>query len=282
MPSPKLLMIHADDAGLSHSENIATILCLEEGIVNSYSIMVPCAGFEEMATFAMANPQYDYGIHLTLTCEWNANRFGPVLPPSEVPSLVDKDGCFYKTRREVKANASAQDVLRELSAQIDRAIEFGLSPSHLDSHMYSIGVSRELFAIYKQLGVRYNIPVFISRELIEFVGESSETYISKGDFVIDKYHIGTFDVFKNGRLKEHYKSVFDNLHDGTNILLLHPAYDDAEMKELTEDHPNFGSEWRQIDLEFFTSNDSKSLLEESDIELITWKDLHVKSMRKEE
>ena len=99
----KLLIIHADDAGLSHSENRATIQSLEQGVVNSYSIMVPCPWFYEMANFAKNNPQYDCGVHLTLTCEWENYKFGPVLPITDVPSLVDENGFFFiKTEKSLK------------------------------------------------------------------------------------------------------------------------------------------------------------------------------------
>ena len=45
-------------------------------------------------------------------------------------------------------------------------------------------------------------------------------------------------------------------------------------KEITVNHPNFGSDWRQIDFDYFTSNESKVKVKENDIELITWKDLN--------
>ncbi|WP_282081240.1 polysaccharide deacetylase family protein [Aquimarina algiphila] len=269
----KLLIIHADDAGLSHSENRATIEALQNGIVNSYSIMVPCPWFYEMATFAKNNPQYDNGIHLTLTCEWENFRFGPVLPASEVPSLVDENGHFFKDRDSLKKNAVADDVWRELNAQIETALNFGLYPTHIDSHMYSIAVRSDIFKIYKNLGEEYNLPVLISSEMMEAVGLDVEVNIDDNDILIDKLHIGKKEDFDNGKLKDYYARVFDNLSVGLNVLLLHPAFDDNEMKGITINHKNFGAKWRQMDLDYFTSQDCKLRLKKSNVKLITWKDI---------
>ncbi|PIB30604.1 polysaccharide deacetylase family protein [Maribacter sp. 4G9] len=269
----KLLIIHADDAGLSHSENMATIQSLEKGIVNSYSIMVPCPWFYEMAVFAKNNPQFDNGIHLTLTCEWENYRFGPVLPIKQVPSLVDENGHFYKKREELRKNASSDDVRKELQAQIEKAIKFGLKPTHLDSHMYSIGASPKFFEIYRDLGKKYNLPIMISGQLMEMVGLNPDHTIKNGDLIIEKVHFGVFEYFESGKLSDYYSKVFENLVSGLNIILIHPAFDDNEMKGITINHPNFGSEWRQIDFDSFTSRENIAKLEESDIELITWNDI---------
>ena len=48
----KYLIVHADDAGLCHSENMVTIQALKNGTVNSYSIMTPCSGFDEIANYS--------------------------------------------------------------------------------------------------------------------------------------------------------------------------------------------------------------------------------------
>jgi hypothetical protein len=46
-----------------------------------------------------------------------------------------------------------------------------------------------------------------------------------------------------------------------------------EMKAVTIDHPNFGAEWRQIDTDFFTNPNNKSLFEQEDIRFVTWREL---------
>jgi len=270
----KLLIIHADDAGLSHSENQATIQALSTGSVNSYSIMVPCPWFHEMALFAKTHPQFDHGVHLTLTCEWENYKFGPVLPVHEVPSLVDKNGHFPKKRDVLKKQASATEVAKELSAQIEKALSYGLRPTHIDSHMYSVGSDSAFFEVYRELGKKYNLPVQVNAQLLSMVGLDPNTIIQEGDFVVDQVHLGSYDHFEKGQLGNQYMDILDNLAEGLNVILIHTAFDDREMQGITINHPNFGSAWRQIDFDTFTSEAVKSKIEENGIKLITWGEIN--------
>ena len=280
MPGPgndnasKYLMIHADDAGLAHSENKATIKALKHGFVNSYSIMVPCPWFYEIAEFAIQNPNFDYGIHLTLTCEWNSYKFGPVLGVKEVASLVDQQGYFFKTRQEVIDNARQVDLKKELCAQIDKALSFGLKPSHLDSHMYTLGASREFLKIYREVGELYKLPVMLNSNLIQQVsGVGGEELDLTEDILIDHIYLGNMDDFEQGKLADYYANSLMNLKPGINMVLIHTAYDDDEMKAVTRNHPNFGASWRQIDLDFFTSERCAKILNDQQVKMISWKDI---------
>ena len=117
------------------------------------------------------------------------------------------------------------------------------------------------------------MPVPIYREMIKSAGLDTATNIDKNDTVINKLHLGRFEDFEKGRLENYYESVFHNLSAGLNVLIIHPAFDDNEMKGITVNHPNFGSEWRQIDFDYFTSRDARLKLKESNAELITWYDI---------
>lgn len=269
----KLLIIHADDAGLAHAENDATIQALKMGMVNSYSIMTPCPWYFEIAEFAVNNPTYDYGIHLTLTSEWNNYKFGPILPPDEVPSLVDKYGYFHGSRESFKRLAKVEDVEKELHAQISRALQFGLQPSHLDSHMYTLGLKSEFLELYKSLGKEYDLPILLNKQLIDIFSPELINQIDESDVYIDNVFLGNFIDFEKGNLSDFYASIFEKMGPGINSILIHPAFDTDEMQAISRDHPSFGSAWRQIDFDFFTGQQCKLKIEEKGIILINWGDI---------
>lgn len=264
----KLLILHADDVGVSHSENIATIKAFKESAISSASIMVPCPWFPEIAAYAKANPDKDFGLHLTLTAEWKYYKWDGVLPSNEIPSLLDEQGFFYSSSEEVAKYADPVEVEKELMAQVQRAIDFGVQPTHLDSHMGSIFGTPELFQIYLKVGAAYNLPVFIPKNAAQGYPELMNLLDGSQILVDNYYMMGT------NRSKEEwmvfYQDLVKNLKPGFNVMLIHVAVDDAEMQAITIDHPDFGATWRQNDLDVMLSKEFKNSLKEHEIQLITW------------
>src|SRR5947199_209934 len=115
----KLLILNADDLAVSHSEDVASFAALEQKLVTSATVMVPCPWFTEVAAYAKAHPDADLGLHLTFTSEWQTYRWGPVSPRALVPSLIGPDGYFYSSAQEFAKHAKLAEVETELRAQIE-------------------------------------------------------------------------------------------------------------------------------------------------------------------
>lgn len=267
----KLLIVHADDLGMAHSVNAATIKGFESGLVNSGSIMVPCPWFSEIAAYARANPQADLGLHLTLTSEWTSFRWGPVTSKDRVSSLLDKNGYFHLTESEAAAKADPKEVELEIRAQIERARAFGIQPTHLDSHMGTLYQNKALFEIFLKVARDYKLPVRVAKAWLG-QADSLPSTLNPDDVVIDR----TLDInpaVAPADWANFYTEAIKKLEPGVTEVVIHLAYDDAEMRGATFDHPNWGAGWRQRDLDFFTSDAFRQLLREQQIKLITWREL---------
>jgi predicted glycoside hydrolase/deacetylase ChbG (UPF0249 family) len=266
----KLLIVHADDLGMAHSVNAATIKALESGLVNSASIMVPCPWLLEIAAYAQSHPEADLGLHLTLTSEWRFYRWGPVLSKDRVSSLLDNTGHLYLTEREAASHAKAAEVESEIRAQIDRARALGIKPTHLDSHMGTLYQNKTLFEILLRVGRDNKLPVLLPKESL--VGSDLASALNQTDLAIDRMITIGPNVPADGWSK-FYSDAIKSLQPGVTELIIHTAYDDEEMRGATVDHPDWGAAWRQRDFQFFTSDTFRKLLQENQIKLITWREI---------
>src|SRR5262249_46267566 len=131
----RILIINGDDVGVSHAANAATIDALENGLMTCASIMVPCPWFPEIAAYARAHPNADFGLHLTHTSEWKGYKWGPVASKSEVPGLVDPQGYLWPEIIFVYKNATPEQAYIEARAQIQKALAAGIDVTHIDSHL---------------------------------------------------------------------------------------------------------------------------------------------------
>lgn len=277
-PNEKLLIIHADDIGLAHSENTATIASMKNGVVNSTSIMMPSPWATEVGELIKDMPGLDIGVHITLTDEWFNYRWGPLSGKNEVPGLLGKDGYFHFDCASVAQNASPEEVEKEIRAQIDAAIALGIKPTHLDSHMGCVFSGRPEFVVsYLKLAEEYGIPAMVVEDLFEQVVMANKALFKDVDLdkvkIIDNVSIASPEIYDSIGLPEYYTRVLNELEPGVNVLLIHVAYDDEEMRAVTTRFDHWHSKWRQNDFDFFTSEKAKKLLEENNIKLVTWKEI---------
>ena len=153
----RFLIINGDDFGLSSGHNQAIIDAHEQGVLTSTSLMVTAPAFDEAVTLAKAHPNLAVGLHLVLGCG------KAVLPPSEIPHLVDAQGNFSDQNNlaGIRYNLSPQarrELPLEIRAQLEKFRATGLQLSHVDGHNHMHFNPAVLHAL-AELAEEFNINV---------------------------------------------------------------------------------------------------------------------------
>lgn len=152
-----MLIINADDFGLSSTVNRAILSSVEQGLVNSTSIMANMPGFDEAVRLVRDHDELRgrVGVHLNLT------EGKPLSQPILGCQLFcGADGSFYFKRErplfrlEKRVKAAAYE---ELRMQLQRVVAAGIIPTHLDSH-HHIHTEWAVVPLVRRLAKEFRIP----------------------------------------------------------------------------------------------------------------------------
>lgn len=231
--SSRTVLPHLDDVGVSAGSVVAWRALRAAGVVRTASVMVPCPWYPAAVADVRAAPEQDLGVHVTLTSEWSAYRWRPLIGQRDAArgGLLDDEGYFHRRPEAVAARADPQAVEDEMAAQIERALADGIVPTHLDAHMGTAFLApfvERLWAVAE----RYRIPVVLCRDLSglfravrlpdadtgrlrEIVSEAER----RGDPVLDRFLIGFTPDGQDPA--SFFAAMLDSAGEGTHFLALH-------------------------------------------------------------
>ena len=289
----KVIIFHIDDAGMSYEANQGTILAMEKGVANSASVMMPCGWVPAYMKYLQQHPTTDAGVHLTLTSEWKGYRWFPLSGRDKVPGLHDKEGAMWSNVASVVKNASADEVETEIRAQIARFRQFGVEPSHIDSHMGTLFGSPAFTERYVKVGIQEKIPVMfpaghatlISKERnsppqeIQQFQQIGKMLWNAGLPVLDDLFADTYgwklaanvpNTEENLRKMktEKYIELLKEAKPGITMVIMHCAAPSDNFKEITDSWPTrYGDFWAMLDPAL------KTFIEKEGIILTTWREM---------
>ncbi len=244
-PDDRVAIIHVDDIGMCQASVAAFSDLFAAGIVSSGAVMVPCPWFLEAASFAREHPLADLGVHLTLTCEWETYRWGPVSTREADTGLLDAEGCFPHNPQTVWESAQQVAVQIELEAQVKRAIAAGMHPTHIDTHMGAV-IHPRFSEGYVSLAWAYHLPAMAPRldeagciaegldaETAVITARSIGELEASGFPLIDHLRRVRLD-YPDDRL-ERTKKEMASFEPGLTHFIIHAAMDTPELRAITPD-----------------------------------------------
>lgn len=251
------IIVNIDDTG-NHPETInAAIDLWQKKRISSISLMAYGPDFENTAK-KLKSHKIPTGIHL------GANHGSPVLPAVKVPSLCDADGKFHDQLGRTLKYYKLPDVEKELCAQIEKVLDAGLTPTHLDSHMGLVYLRRDLQQLFVKLIKKYKLSAalpgfFLFSKMRKTVRQSG---IAANDTFQVRYSLPKRKHPPIQARRLQYEKIFKRLTPGLHYFASHPIVPTEEVKNLFDDIAV-----RDADYQFFQSDEWPALLKKYGIEL---------------
>jgi chitin disaccharide deacetylase len=251
------LIVRIDDVGFCHGVNMAAERILKEGACTCASVIVNTPWLDEAVGILKQHPEVSVGVHLTLNSEWREYRWGPVLPYSEVPSLVDQDGRFFPSRQTLFANhPKTEEVEKELRAQIELARRKGLPISYLDYHMGAAMSTPELQRVVEKLAAEFKLGIS------QYFGETYAPTVYR--FEPDQKLAAALEIVEQMTEPKLY------------LFVVHPGTNTPEMAAMTDLNPTGVrpmAAHRQAEADALCNPAFKSAIKRRGLQLIGYREL---------
>jgi chitin disaccharide deacetylase len=287
------LIVNADDFGMSRGITDGIILAHRYGFVTSTSLMVNMPAAEYAVSRLAALPQLGVGAHLNITAG------PPVLPPQEVPTLVDTSGRFHgaavMSRKLWQGRAAGREIEAEFRAQIRWMKDRGVTPTHADSHQHMHIYPAAIGPFIRSLtaeGIRCTratrSTVWPKSRVMaaDWIGGPHEGSLARRACVrvyrgfLQAVAFRRFDMpdsrvsflSRDRRdlsvLGERWKSALESLPPGTFELACHPGLFERGFSEGDPIRVQ-----REEELHWLTDHDRRDVVDQRGIQLISYRDL---------
>ena len=275
----RVVIIHTDDIGMCQASVDAFAEMVDFGLISSGAVMVPCPWFLEAAAFAREHLEADMGVHLTLTSEWETFRWGPLSTRDPASGLMDAQGYFHKSSEAVWELADPEAASIELETQVQRALQAGMSLTHIDTHMGSIAHPKFIPG-YVQLATKFGLPLMIPRmsasELMASQNVDPETAQMITGMIqsLEEMGLPLLDRLSGLELVDatdrfdQAKQALSALKPGITHFIIHPSKDTPELRHITDSW-----DCRVADYETFTMEATREFIRNEGIQVIGYRDL---------
>lgn len=221
----RLLILSADLMGSTHAATAAGLSALRDGCATTATLMMPGPWARHAADHLANADDLDVGIHLTLNAELENFRWAPL---THAPSLLDGDGGFPRTPEDLWDHADIDEVRRECRAQVERAISWGVEPTHLTTHLLAMQQRPEFFDVLLDIAVETGLPVRLESGDAETAAGFPFRRLATEEGVAMPDH---FRLVRGGT-RAHLEAVLADLAPGITEVAFAPALAAEEIRAI--------------------------------------------------
>ena len=221
----RLLILSADLMGSTHAATAAGLSALRDGCATTATLMMPGPWARHAADHLANADDLDVGIHLTLNAELESFRWAPL---THAPSLLDGDGGFPRTLEDLWDHADIDEVRRECRAQVERAISWGVEPTHLTTHLLAMQQRPEFFDVLLDIAVETGLPVRLESGDAETAAGFPFRRLATEEGVAMPDH---FRLVRGGT-RAHLEAVLADLAPGITEVAFAPALAAEEIRAI--------------------------------------------------